>query len=356
MFKAIAVLLLLSPLAAIASEFHAFEFKPVVPKDVARVQQMWQGRNLEAKGVAVVFELHFATHIVKIIQHEVAGKTHYSAIVYPKHLIAFDVPVAVVLDGLDQYSPLLDLDRQLFWNKDGPLADMVLLFPTFRGRVLLFQGKTFYAEGEFSDAYDGATDDAMALVSAAKSIQPRGNYERILAVGGSRGGTVALLMSLRDSRVHTAIATAAVVDFYREEALRRYSYQYEWQFFRGFQGDEGRMRAIASSPLHFSPTPQFKKAALLHGEKDSTVPSTNPELMAEHLQRINVDVVKHIFPGLGHSNIYSNGDYQKQYVKAVIEFKSSAHHTSPPLMLVPPAVIKPSTTKPNTSASSRHEN
>jgi hypothetical protein len=43
----------------------------------------------------------------------------------------------------------------------------VYVVPTFRGEVLNFNGKTFTSGGDRTDALDGATDDAIALLSVA---------------------------------------------------------------------------------------------------------------------------------------------------------------------------------------------
>ncbi len=120
--------------------------------------------------------------------------------------------------------------------------------------------------------------------------------------GGSRGGTIALLMGVRDSRVNTSSAGAAPVDFYREDLRIEYDDQYICWFLNGKSETESRQRMLASSPLYFAPNENLQNVFLYHGEQDEIVPSWNPVEMTSHLEEHEVDVSTYIYPGVDHSN------------------------------------------------------
>ena len=71
------------------------------------------------------------------------------------------------------------------------------------------------SEGDRSDVWDGATDDALALLNVALKITPEADARRIAVFGRSRGGTVALLAAIRDPRIRQVVDWAGPSDLFR---------------------------------------------------------------------------------------------------------------------------------------------
>ena len=90
---------------------------------------------------------------------------------------------------------------------DDAQAGFVYVLPSFRGETLLAGGRRYVSEGDRTDGWDGATDDAIAFLSAALAVTPEADPSRVCAFGKSRGGGVALLMGARDPPESTAWST-----------------------------------------------------------------------------------------------------------------------------------------------------
>jgi len=96
----------------------------------------------------------------------------------------------------------------------GSMRDrFIYVVPSFRGEVLNFDGKTFKSEGDRRDALDGATDDSSRFLNVALQTAPEANGKRICAFGQSRGGTVALLLGIRDKRIDCVVDWSGPTDW-----------------------------------------------------------------------------------------------------------------------------------------------
>jgi dipeptidyl aminopeptidase/acylaminoacyl peptidase len=190
------------------------------------------------------------------------------------------------------------------------LRGVVYVVPTFRGRTLLYKGVSYPADGDFCDAYDGATDDAIALLNLVEGSIEAADMDRVMVRGGSRGGTIALLMAVRDVRVDIALAIAAPVDFNRLELRARYANQFRCQFIANRAADQSRQAILASSPLHFSMPMSVQRVFIFHGSDDAIVPLWNATEMATHLDNLEVPVELRVFEGYGHDDLNSSPDFR----------------------------------------------
>lgn len=146
----------------------AFNYRPVTADDIAQVRGEWAGRDLAAHNVAVVHQTETASYQLTIYSHRVGANIHYGAVVKPLSAAPSSLPVLVLLDGLDQSNPSMDLG----WTLSSYRSDAVLVVPAFRGRTLRYSGMSFPSGGDFCDAYDGATDDAIAMLNVAAATTP----------------------------------------------------------------------------------------------------------------------------------------------------------------------------------------
>jgi dipeptidyl aminopeptidase/acylaminoacyl peptidase len=278
--------------------------------ELQAVTTEWNQRDLGARDVELANQDTLAVdYDVQIYRHRVGANTHYGAVTIPKNALPGTVPVVVHADGLDQQNPPLNLDENL-QMAGALLQGVVYVVPTFRGRSLIYKGVSYPADGDFCDAYDGAADDAIALLNVVASEVPAANLDRVMARGGSRGGNTALLMAVRDARIKLVLAIAAPVDFNRLEVRTRYAGQFRCQFLDNKTPEASRLRVLASSPLHFPVLPSVRKIFLFHGSADEVVPVWNASEMAARLQARGVPTELKIFEGYGHQDLGSAPDFR----------------------------------------------
>ena len=254
-------------------------FEPPSAAEIARVRAEWRARDLEPADVAVVREypqtIGGIDYTARVIRHRVHGDTHYGLVLVPAG--ARNAPLVVEAKGVSpSFFPLrpggLTVPEVL-----GPdAARAILVAPAYRGESLIVDADTFTSAGDRSDVWDGATDDLLAFLVVAKRTTPEADTTRVCVFGRSRGGTVALLASIREPSIDCAVAWAAPTDWFElmgqqgwtvrqaaEEALYSSSELHEigGQFLNTFlrrvaAGEEpmerARRRMLASSPLWFA--------------------------------------------------------------------------------------------------------
>ena len=293
-----------------------FNYRVVTDTDINKVKTEWAKRDLSAKDVRVVYEQTTEHYKVRLYEHTVGLNKHYGAVVVPINASKISFPVIVSPDGLSQENPSISLENNLrYYNHN-----YVMVVPAFRGRTLRYQAVSFFAGGDFCDAYDGATDDTIALLNVVEAHTPEANMQKVLVSGYSRGGTVALLMGERDSRIKVVIAGAGPVDFYRQEVATRYNDQYKCQFNTGKTEAESRQRMLASSPIYFNTLPSVEKVYLFQGGDDLTVPQWNGDAMNLFLLAQQVDVSYHLYPSLRHDNVFRDETFVTDWNNAHREF------------------------------------
>ena len=288
-------------------------FKKPTRSEIKAVRKEWMLRDLSAQDVHEEFQtsmkLSNAEVNVRIVSHRVHKYKHYGAIIVPAGALKGCCPVILEAKGVSwDYSPL-DLVKDLYTPSIlGSLqSKFVIIVPSFRGEKIILDSKEFSSEGDRTDSWDGATDDAIALLNVALLTTPEIDLSRICAFGKSRGGSVALLAGIRDQRIKSIIDWAGPVDWFQlmneqgwtqkelvEDGLRIKSLpgQPGGQFIERFlkRSIEGkshlkdvRLHMIASSPLyHVSLLPPVQ---LHYGIEDWMVPVANGGMLSDALRR-----------------------------------------------------------------------
>ncbi|HUR79392.1 MAG TPA: prolyl oligopeptidase family serine peptidase, partial [Thermoanaerobaculia bacterium] len=263
--------------------------------EIEVVSQRWALRDLSPKEVEIVHRGVLGDAEMRIVAHRVHGSRHYGAVIVPRG--ASKAPVIVEAKGVSPSYFALDLARS-------PIAPEVFgkgfiyFLPSYRGEVLQFDGKTWTSEGDRTDVWDGATDDFIAFTSAALTVTPEADGERMCAFGKSRGGTVALLAGIRDKRFDCVVAWAAPSDHFFEmvqsgwtplervaEGVRVKAdvFGMGGQFIETFLSKqrsvaETRLHLIASSPLWFAE--RLPPAQAHYGLDDNIVSAGNGRALA----------------------------------------------------------------------------
>lgn len=284
-------------------------FAPPTAAEIDTVWARWMERDLDPRGVELV-----ATHVIdlqgvpaeaRVVAHRVHGERHVGVVLVPKGAEPGSLPVLVeakgvspsffplhVPDGLT--SPLLMGDRR---------GDVIYVAPGYRGERVILGSDTLTSEGEPSDAWDGATDDLIALLRVALAVTPEADPSRVCVFGRSRGGAVALMSGMREPRVDCVVAWAAPTDWFRlmgldgwtqrelvEDGLRNEAVPGETggQFINYFLDDalegrrglrETRLHLVASSPLYFAE--RLPLAQVHWGMDDTIVPNANGTFFVE---------------------------------------------------------------------------
>ena len=299
-------------------------YQPVTPETLERIQEMWASRDLGARSVEVVYAESQAESRILLVRHEVSGKAHYGAILLPDSDDLSGTPVMLIADGLNQEYPAIDIEKIIAgWQGNGPTPDFIRVVPGFRGRTLKYAGMEYLSEGDFCDAFDGAADDAIAMLNVAQTLLPAANFDDVLAWGASRGGNVALLMGIRDERVNTVMASAAPVDFYWPPLREELRDQFACQFLEGKSAVQARERMVASSPLYFDMQDNVEDVFLYHGTRDDVVPMWNSYEMARQLEASGVSVTSFFYRFANHGNFIYAPAYSADYETGIEAFRDN---------------------------------
>jgi predicted esterase len=281
--------------------------------EIRAVEAAWALRDLAARDVAEVargrLNLGFTEAEVRIISHSVHGQKHYGAVIVPDVATQGKSPVILDLKGVSWDYFALDLKRLLspkFMGREQ--QRFIYIVPSFRGEVLEFNGTRYISEGDRTDSWDGATDDALAFLNAALAITPQADASRIYAFGKSRGGSVALLAGIRDSRIKSVLDWSGPVDWFelmgtagwtQQELVadgllnkatpKEEGGQFIERFLRkSITGSRGlraaRLHMLASSPLYFAT--RLPRLQIHYGIEDEMVPLVNGQALARAMRRL----------------------------------------------------------------------
>lgn len=267
--------------------------------EVSEVEAMWAARDLRARSVQIEWrtrvEYEYGSAEIRILSHRIHGARHYGAVIVPVGAATSSCAVVVEAKGVSPSFFPLDLDQPPYTIQFlGKAASrFIVVLPSYRGEIIKLQGQTFTSEGDRSDAWDGAADDAIAFLNAVLKVTPEANSERVGVFGKSRGGTVALLAAIRDPRFKSVVAWSGPTDHFAEmvqagwtprertaEGLRQKSSreQLAGQFIETFlrpaiEGEsdlrEVRLHMIASSPLYFAE--RLPPTQIHYGDDDNVV-------------------------------------------------------------------------------------
>ena len=216
-----------------------------------------------------------------VLSHHVEGNLHYGAVILPSGHKRSKLPIVIFATGGDGIHGDFDITQDFnhkaaqFPNLLGGDLDSstIVVIPSFRGQTIIVDGHRYRSEGRLGDAFNGATTDALALLNVVLQNFIEADEHHISIIGGSRGGTVALLAATRDKRIGKVVAVAAPTDMLGLYHL--YPDQFKLLFFdelmKGNMSEsQARFSFIASSPIYFCE--YLPKVQLHHDEGDPFVP------------------------------------------------------------------------------------
>jgi dipeptidyl aminopeptidase/acylaminoacyl peptidase len=239
-----------------------------------------------------------------ILSHTIQEGRHYGAIVIPNRPDQRKLPVVIFATGGDGMHTQFDLTQDFnhkavqFPNFLGGTLDsiFIIVIPSFRGQQLIIGDKKFQSEGPVSDAFDGATTDALAFLNVTLETFKKADENRIMIYGGSRGGTVALLASARDKRIKRTVAVAAPTDM--RELYKLYPDQFKLLFFNDLLSgkiteSDARKKFISCSPIYF--TKELPLVQLHHDKNDPFVPTVFAEKLVGSMKANRKNVISYTY-------------------------------------------------------------
>jgi len=243
-------------------------------------------------------------NLLYILSHTVEGYTHFGAVIIPANHNAGKLPVVVFATGGDGMHPEFDISQDFnhaavqfphFLGKDLD-NKFIMVIPSFRGQQLIFGERKYQSEGNIGDAFWGGTTDALALLNVALQAFKQADENRIAIFGGSRGGTVALLASARDTRIKRTIVVAAPTDM--KALYELYPQQFKLLFFNDlFSGKisekDARKKFISISPVYF--TQALPMVQLHHDNNDPFVPSSFARKLIDSMNRAGKSIEAYFY-------------------------------------------------------------
>lgn len=254
-------------------------FSPITPDERDHILASWENFDATSSAITIIKTYNIRPNRkAHIISHTAEGKVHYGAIIEPtQYDDTRQYPLLSFPFGLNQSTPYVGLDER--WLLDeliSPLSDYWILIPSFRGQALVAGDHFYCSDGFFGDAYDGATDDALRLLDIAlNQYSNQIDHDRISVYGISRGGTVAMLMGIREPLITKVIAQSAPNLFHNLDSYHRFSWQFQYQFLNEEKPEsELRIPMIKSSPYYFL-NHYDGQLYILHGQDDPICPIAN---------------------------------------------------------------------------------
>lgn len=301
-------------------------FKKPTKAEINEVEADWKRRDLSPKNVVEIIQgkinLGSSQATVRIISHLVHGNKHFGAIIIPDGINS-KAPVILDLKGVSWDYFSLDLNSIISPKiLAAEQNKFIYVVPSFRGEVLQFNGREYRSEGDRTNSWDGATDDALALLNVALSIIPQADENRVCAFGKSRGGSVALLAGIRNPKIKQVLDWAAPVDWFdsmgtegwtqkeivAEGLLNKSAPNQEGgQFIERYmlKAIEGkwnlrdvRISILAGSSIYFAK--RLPRLQIHYGIEDEMVPLKNGETLLKEMKKMRRNALN--FTSFFHQN------------------------------------------------------
>lgn len=314
-------------------------FAQPTSEEIAFVKAEWASRNLDPAGWTILAEMPLGGMNTLAVSHEVNGFTHYGLVRYPaKFNPNGSYPVLVANHGGNNgvNFGMLGIYGQECYR------DFFIVIPSFPGERLdtgpLGLGEL--VSGGEESTFDTDIDSAIAMLNCVLEEMPGVDDSRIVVTGGSRGGGVTYLMSVRDPRVDRAGVFFGATDHITHPGLKEQVEEYLDNGGNGpfpnpvvmtvmnagvtsyFQGklslSEARMALIRRSLVYFAEdlpsSVQFH-----HGTADSAVDVEHSRQLVDLLELLGSDYEYFEYEGGGHgSNMPESNERMLEFICEIL--------------------------------------
>lgn len=269
--------------------------------EIDNIYSEWTNRNLTPTDYTVISENEIleGKFNLKIVSFKVSGIKEYGALLIPE--TDSPIPVRMFLGGFGLNYTANTVNMVL--DNSSSNNSFILAIPAFRGQSLEiningFKYSSPLSEGEQCDAFDGATDDALAFLNLIQQSESYANANRTSVRGGSRGGTVAMLAGIRDNRIKRVVGVVSPTNMLELTSQNENDPTYKCQFLSSYKNGEStltatRSKMIASSPIYFA---KYLPLTQLHmGLKDWNVPITQGYDLEEKINQLKMEDTFQLF-------------------------------------------------------------
>lgn len=307
---------------ALAGFDKAALFADPTQEELNVVETAWKERDLTPQNVTIE-----KTHAINgrlnlhIISFQLYGSVQYAGVLVP--VTPTPLPVQLFVYGFSLDDPISFQNIKI--SSDTANLPFIYVIPALRGQSLrLLVDHTEYtspmSQGTRNDAFDGAADDAIACLNAVGAAFAVADTSKVIIRGGSRGGTVALLVAERDKRVKLAAGVAFPTDLLSLTAFHQNDDTYRFQFLDALINknstiEETRFKMIASSPLYFCR--YLPKTQMHFGQKDEITPASQGQMLLNAMKDAGLEsnIQLFIYPDRAHSNIADNNPEMEQRIR-----------------------------------------
>jgi dienelactone hydrolase len=290
--------------------------------ELEAVMTDWSSRDLSPKAYAVEQSAEIRSDLMlKIVSFRVGVDNQYGALLIPDS--DTDLPVRMYIGGFKHGNTTNGIGLES--DDSGSGEPFIFAFPALRGQsISITINGTEYtspvSEGVHCDAFDGATDDAIAFLNIIEATEAKADMDRVSVRGGSRGATVALLLAERDKRVKLAIAVAGPANLLTLTSQNENDLTYQCQFLENLvHGTETlaqvRHKMIASSPLFFAA--ELPKTQLHLAANDDIVPVSQGYELQTEINRLGTQDKFELFmyEGRDHANIATDNQELQERIR-----------------------------------------
>lgn len=293
--------------------------------ELEAVNTAWQRRNLTPEEIRVEFSKVINGRLsYQLLSFRLNGLKQYVGVMIPT--TSKPLPVTINVHGFALDMPVSYQNIKLDNSSDTASLPFIHVLPALKGQSisLTINDKTYISpasEGSRDDAFDGAADDALACLNAVITTYKNADSSRVMVRGGSRGGTVALLMAERDKRIKRAVGVAFPADLIGLTAKYQQDANYKFQFLEALTKgtatlEQTRIKMIASSPLYFCE--ELPKTQIHFGDNDKITPATEGQLILNtlKLKSLQSNIESFVYHGRSHQNIGTNNNEMEDRIRS----------------------------------------
>lgn len=284
-------------------------FKPPSVDEINAVIKDWESKDFAPNQVQIVHtERQPNGDSIKVISHYVSGQKHYGIIRIPAGINTKKAPILMGLQGGGADIDVLEstfLRRMSSGMCRDVLDNYITIAPSFRGDIVRGKDFCFRSEGYTGDVWLGPAEDAVSFLEVVKAMYSKGDSTKVLAMGVSRGATVALIIGALTQKLDYIISISTHTNFNNIDVFRneRVGKDYPRIFFTPQTTPENiRKRVIASSPYYFAERlPNFE---IHQGTEDTQTTVFHARLLEQRLREVgrNDSTFKiYIYEGKGHA-------------------------------------------------------
>lgn len=266
-------------------------FKAPSADELDNIIKDWESKDFTPKQVQVA---HMGRQLngdsIKVISHYVNGQKHYGIIRVPAGIDTKNAPILLSLQGGGADLDVLE-SSSLHRISSGMCRDVlnnyITIAASFRGDIVRGEDFCFRSEGYTGDVWSGAAEDAVAFLEVVKDLYSKSDSTKVLALGVSRGATVALIIGALTDKLDYIISISTHTNFLNIDAFRneRVGSDYRRVFFTPQTTPENiRKRLIVSSPYFFAERlPDFE---IHQGTEDILTTVRHTKLLEKRLHEI----------------------------------------------------------------------